>query len=76
MTLQEKVITRQTRITCQTTVLIDDILPNSPGKVSQSGAIDLVLSECNLIYCTRKISLPKYHKHNEIINNSKFFLEF
>ena len=76
MTLQEKVITRQTRITCQTTALIDDILPNSPGKVSLSSAIDLFLSECNLIYCTRKISLPKNHKNNKIINNSRFFLEF
>ena len=75
----EQIITKPTRITDQTATLIDHILTNSPDKVSQSGIIDLGLSDHDLIYstrktslpksliyCTRKTSLPKSHKHNEI----------
>ena len=66
----EQIITRPTRITDQTATLIDHILTNSPDKVSQSGVIDLGLSDHDLIYCTRKTSLPKSHKHNEIFVRS------
>ena len=66
----EQIKTRPTRITDQTTTLIDYILTNSPDKVSQSGVIDLGLSDHDLIYCTRKISLPKSHKDNEIFVHS------
>ena len=41
----EQLITRPTRVTDQTATLIDDILTNSPDKVSQSGTIDLGLSD-------------------------------
>ena len=60
----EQIITRPTRVTDQTMTLIDHILTNSPDKVSQSGLIELGLSGKRLIYCTRKTSLPKSHKHN------------
>ena len=63
----KQVITVPTRVTDQTSTLIDHILTNSPNKVSQSGVIDLGLSDHNLIYYTRKTSLPKSHKHNEIL---------
>ena len=43
----------QTRVTDQTASLIYHILTNSPDKVSQSGVIDLGLSDHDLIYCTR-----------------------
>ena len=66
----EQIITRPTRITDQTTTLIDHILTNSPDRVSQSGVIDLGLSDHDLIYCKRKISLPKSHKDNEIFVHS------
>ena len=66
----EQIIRRSTRITDQTATLIDHILTNSPDKVSQSGVIDLGLSDHDLIYCTRKTSLPKSHKHNEIFVRS------
>ena len=59
-----------TRVTDHTATLIDHILPNSPDKVSQSGITDLGLSDHELIYCTRKRSLPKSHKHNEIFFHS------
>ena len=38
----------------------------SPDKVNQSGVIDLSLSNYDLVYCTRKTSLPKSHIHNYI----------
>ena len=43
---------------------------NSPDKVGLSGVIDLGLSDHDLIYCTRKTSLPKSHKHNKIFVRS------
>ena len=50
--------------------LIDHILTNSQDRVNQSGVIDLGLSDRDLIYCTRKTSLPISHKHNEIFVRS------
>ena len=73
----EQIITRPTRITDQTATLIDHILTNSPDKVSQSGVIDLGLSDHDLIYCTRKTSLPQYYTNNEISVRSmkRYFAE-
>ena len=62
----EQIITRTTRVTGQTATLIYHTLPNSPEKFSQSDVINLGLSDHDLIYCTRKTSLPKSHKRNEI----------
>ena len=62
----EQVIKRPNRVFDQTATLIDHIVTNSPEKVSQSDIIDLGLSDDNLIYCTRKTSLPKFYKYNEI----------
>ena len=45
----EHIITRPTRVSDQTTTLIDHILTNSPNKISQSGVIDLGPSALNLI---------------------------
>ena len=61
----EQIMTRPTRVTDQTAALIDHIITNSSDKVSQSGVKHLGLSDHDLIYCTRKTSLPKSHKHNE-----------
>ena len=46
----------QTRITSNTSTLIDHILTNSQENISQSGAIDTAISDHSLIYCTRKIA--------------------
>ena len=59
-----------TRVTDQTATLIDHILTNSPDKVSQSGVMDLGLSDHDLIYCTRKTPLPKSSKHNVVFVRS------
>ena len=60
-------ITRTIRVTGQTATLIYNRLTNSPEKVSQSDVINLGLSDHDLIYCTRKTSLPISHKRNEIL---------
>ena len=43
------------RITCNTSTLIDQILPNTQENISQSGVIDTVLSNHPFIYYTRRI---------------------
>ena len=63
-------MTTPTRVTDQSATLIDHILTKSPDKVSQSGVIDLGFSDHDLIYCTRKTSLTKSHKHNKIFVSS------
>ena len=67
----KQIIRRPTKITDQIAALIDYILTNSPDKVSQAGIIGLGLSDHDLIFCTRKTSLPKSQKYNEIFVRSK-----
>ena len=66
----ELIITMSTRVTDQTATLIDHILTISPEEVSKSGVIYLDLSGHDLIFCRRKTSLAKSHKHNEIFVRS------
>ena len=54
-----QIIKAPTRITCETSTLIDHILTNSHEKISQSGVIDCGLSDHNVIFCTRKINKIK-----------------
>ena len=44
-----------TRVTCETSTLIDHILINSDEKISQYGVIDIGISDHQMIYCTRKL---------------------
>ena len=62
----EQIITRPTRVTDQTATVVHRILTNLRDKISQSDVIDLRLTDHDLIYCIRKTSVPKSHKHNEI----------
>ena len=55
-----------TRITSNTSTLIDHILTNTQENISQSGEIDTAISDHSLIYCTRKIPKAKYNRHKEI----------
>ena len=55
-----------TRITCNTSTLIDYILTNAHDNISQSGFINTAISDHNVIYCTRKIRKTKYNKHKEL----------
>ena len=54
-----QLIRHPTRITCDTTTLIDHVLASSLEKISQSGVIDYGVSDHNIIFCTRKITKSK-----------------
>ena len=55
-----------TRLTCNTSILIEHILTNTQENLSQSGVIDIAISNQSLIYCTRKIPKAKYNSHKDI----------
>ena len=59
-----------TRITYNTSTLIDHILTNSQNNISQSGVINTAISDHNMIYCTRKILKAKYKRHKELTFHS------
>ena len=62
----KQIITRLTKVIDQTATLIDGVLTGSQAKSVNQGVVDLRLSDCNLIYYTRKSSLPRSHIHKEI----------
>ena len=55
-----------TRITCNTSTLIDHILTNTQENISQSDVIYTVISDHSLIYCTIKIPKVICNKLKEI----------
>ena len=55
-----------TRITSNTSTLIDHILTNTQENISQSDVIGTAISDHSLIYCTRKTPKAKYNRHKEI----------
>ena len=55
----KQLISSPTRITCNTSSLIDHVLTNADNKVSQSGVLDTGLSDHQLIFCTRKLNKIK-----------------
>ena len=57
-----------TRVTCNTSTLIDHILTNSTEQIFQSDISDAGISDHQLIFCTRK--LHKLHKHNNVFPRS------
>ena len=66
----EQIIKHATRTTCSSSTLIDHILTNSREKISQSGVIDIGISDHQLIYLTiyltRKLYRFKSNTHNQI----------
>ena len=66
----KQLITCPTRVTCNTSTLIDHILTNSSEKIFQSGVIDSRISDHRLIFCTRKVKRVKFHKHNNVLLRS------
>ena len=72
----KQLIRHPTRITCSTSSLIDHILTNANEKISQSGIIDIGLSDHQIIFCTRKVTkikngMPKYINFRSMKNYSK-----
>ena len=62
----KQIITSPTRVTVNTSTLLDHVLTNSPDRVSQSGVIDIGISDHMLTYCTRKITRAKHLEHKYI----------
>ena len=59
----KQLITSPTRVSCHSSTLIDHILTNTPQKIVQSGIIETAISDHQLIFCTRKTTKNKFHKH-------------
>ena len=62
----DQLIVEPTRITAKSRTIIDLILVSDPAKISQSGVIEIDVSDHFLTYCTRKITKVLYHKHNNV----------
>ena len=62
----DQVIVEPTTITPKSRTIIDLILVSDPAKISQSGVIEIGVSDHFLTYCTRKITKVLYHKHNNV----------
>ena len=62
----DQLIVEPTRITPTSRTIIDLILVSDPAKISQSGVIEIGVSDHFLTYCTRKITKVLYHKHNNV----------
>ena len=61
-----QVINVPTRLSENSSSLIDHILCNTTDKIFQSGSIPIGISDHNIIYCTRKVVKEKFHKHNTV----------
>ena len=55
----KQLIQSPTRVTCCTSTLTNHILTSAPSRVSQKGAVNVVVSDHQLIFCTRKIPESK-----------------
>ena len=62
----KRLIEVPTCVTCSSSTIIDHIPASFPNRVSQQGAIDVGLSDHQIIYCARKISRIKRGTHKEI----------
>ena len=62
----KQIIQEPTRTTCSTSSLIDHILTNCCENISQSGIINIGLSDHQLIFCTRKSLKTKFNMHKQI----------
>lgn len=69
----EQLIKEPTRITNTSSTLIDLIFTNQPNNISNSGVIDLGMSDHSLIYAVRKIIMPKYRQVRSKVRNFKRF---
>ena len=62
----ELLIKHATGRTCSSSTLIDHIFTNSSKKISQSGVIDIGISDHQLICFTRKLHMIKSNTHKQI----------
>ena len=62
----EQIIKHATPTTCSSCTLIDYILTNSREKVSQTGVIDIGISDYRLIHLSQKLHGMKWNKQKQI----------
>ena len=55
-----------TRVTCNSSSIIDHVLESFPDRFSRSGVIDVGISHHQLIYCTRKTARIKSYCHKQV----------
>ena len=66
----KQLITSPTRVTDNSSSLVDHVLTNSTDRISQSGVVHTGLSDHQLIYCTRKVNRTKSNTHKYIRTRS------
>ena len=66
----KQLITSPTRVTENSSSLLDRVLTNLTGRVSQFGVVDIGLSDHHLIYSTRKVNRTKFNTHKYIRTRS------
>ena len=66
----KQLITSPTRVTENSSSLLDHVLTNFTDRVSQSGVVDTGLPDHQLIYCTRKVNRTKFNTHKCIRTRS------
>lgn len=59
-------LSNQNNLQSNTSILIKNILTNTQENFSQSGVINIAISDHSLIHCTRKIPKAKYNSHKDI----------
>ena len=71
----EQLIKEPTRVTSTSSSLIDLIFTNQPSNISNSGVIDLGMSDNSLIFAVKKVTTPKYRETRSKVRNFKKFKE-
>ena len=71
----EQLIKEPTRVTSTSSSLIDLIFTNQSSNISNSGVIDLGMSDHSLIYAVKKVTTPKYRQTRSKVRNFKKFKE-
>ena len=66
----KQLIKSLTRVTPNTSTLIDYILTNTNEKITQCGLINIGLSDHEMIFCTKKIKKEKVGDHKQILFRS------
>ena len=62
----KQLVKHPTRITCDTSTLVDHVIIICEEKVTQCVVIDTSLSDHQLIFCTRDIKRVKTNNHKQI----------
>ena len=68
-------IKEPTRVTSTSSSLIDLVFTNQPNNISNSGVIDLGMSDHSLSYAVKKVTMPKYRQTGSKVRNFKRFNE-